>query len=179
MKYLKCALVGSLVMPFLAMAADVVEFKAIDGDDATCPTGYSRASAMAAINYKDFACRAIKDKGGARLLDKSAMSGASGGCNVYSFPVNKVLPATLCYQVKFKEIEGEVKSKEGVQCPTGTRLATPAEAVIFNKQACSALGGEYHIARLAYEGSISGSKYGCIVNTGDSSGKGHSLCMPE
>lgn len=179
MKILKYVLVGSIFMPFLALAVDVVDFKAVDGDDASCPVGYSQASAMAAFNYKDFACRAIQDKGGARLLDKFAMSGASGGCNVYSFPVNKTLPATLCYQVKFKEIEGEVKAKDGIQCPSGMRLATTAEAVIFKKQACSALGGGFHIARLAHEGSIGGTEYGCTVKPDDSIGKGHSLCIPQ
>jgi hypothetical protein len=166
-------------MPWLASAADVVEFKAVAGDYAQCPSGYDAATPVAVINYRDFACRTIGNYGGARLTEKAAMSGASGGCNVYNFTVEKAVPATLCYQVKFQQVVGEVKPGSDVQCPSNMRLATVAEAAIFNKQACSALTASYNVARLANQGSISGDGYSCAVKNQDTDGKGHSLCVPQ
>ncbi len=168
-----------IMLPAMAISGDVVDFRVIEGDNAQCPAGYDQATAIAAINFKDFACRAIGNFGGARLTEKAVMSGYSGGCNTYSFPVNKPVPSTLCYQVKFKQIEGEVDPEGKIKCPQGMRLATVFEAVVFNKQACAALSNEYNITRLANQGSLSGSGYACAVKGVDKLGKGHSLCLPD
>lgn len=161
--------------PLLTMAGDVVEFKAVQGDGVQCPSGYEAVSALAALNYKDAACRAIGADAGARLSDKSAMSGASGGCNIYNSKVDKKIPATLCYKIEFKEVEGD----QGDKCPSNMRLATVGEAVAFNKQACNALSAKYNIARLSGGGSIGGSGYECVVHGSDGEGKGHSLCVTK
>lgn len=175
----KCLGILMALSSSLVMAGDVVDFKVVQGDDAPCPAGYAPVPALAAMSYKDFACRAIGSNDGARLTEHAAMSGASGGCNVYGFAVNKTVPTTLCYQVKFQQIAGEVVAGGSVQCPTGTRLATVAEAAIFNKQACAALSSQYNVARIADGGSVAGAAYGCVVKGVDAQGKGHSLCVPE
>jgi hypothetical protein len=177
MKRISKKLTGVLVaiLPLLTLAGDVVEFKAVQGDGVQCPSGYEAVSAFAALNYKDAACRAIGADAGARLSDKAAMSGASGGCNIYSAKIDKKIPTTLCYRVEFKETEGD----QGAKCPSNMRLATVAEAVAFNKQACNALSAKYNIARLASGGSIGGSGYDCVVHGSDTEGKGHSLCLPK
>jgi hypothetical protein len=67
-------------------------------------------------------------------------------------------------------------SKGDSKCPAGSILATPQEAKANTKQACAVLG-TWHIARLAGNGSMDGSGYGCKIRDTDSRTLGDSLCV--
>lgn len=154
-----------------ALVANAIDFQTVEGE-AVCPNGYAQVSNEIAINYRDPTCRAIGNYPGARLTNKNAMSGASGGCNVSRGPIDMKLPATLCYRVDFQV------SNADNSCPNGTRLATAKEAAILNTQACDALkSNKWYIARLANQGAIGGSGYDCAVNASESKPLGNSLCI--
>lgn len=160
-----------LFLATTAMAASAIEFQAVEGEVA-CPSGFTQVTNEIALNYRDPACRVIGNYPGARLTDKNAMSGASGGCNVSRVPIEMKMPATLCYRVEFQV------SNADNSCPAETRLATVKEAALFNAKACEALkGNQWYIARLANQGAIGGSGYSCGVNTSEPKPLGNSLCV--
>lgn len=160
-----------LLLVSTTLVANAIDFQAVDGETA-CPNGYAQVSNEIAINYRDPACRAIANYPGARLTNKNAMSGSSGGCNVSRGAIDMKMPATLCYRAEFQV------SNADNSCPDGTRLATVKEAAILNAQACDALkDNKWYIARLANQGAIGGSGYGCAVNASESKPLGNSLCI--
>jgi hypothetical protein len=67
-------------------------------------------------------------------------------------------------------------SKRDGKCPAGSILATPQEARSNTNKACAALG-TWYIVRLAGNGSMDGSGYGCKIRDKDSRNLGGSLCV--
>lgn len=163
-----------LIAGALALAvqgAFAVDFKAVSGDG-TCPSGTTMVTPDVAFNYQSLACAAIGSNASARIAGGGSMSNAAGGCKVKLKNADPQ-PVTLCDSISFQVVNGDNT------CPAGTRLATVAEAALFNSQACAALGSDqWYIARLAGGGSIGGSGYNCAISGDNPKPLGHSLCTP-
>ncbi|MDE1460687.1 hypothetical protein [Spartinivicinus poritis] len=139
--------------------------------DYYCEAGETMVSSLVANAHSEAACDVLGDWYIARLLDGGAMDGPGYGCNLKPRE-EQLLGHTLCATYSHMKVSGDVG------CPSGTRLATPAEAEKHLIKACLSLDF-WDVARLAGGGSMDGIGYGCQIRANDSRALGHSLCVAE